>query len=42
MPADMFAEAYPALDDFRPHIDPAFSSSFWRRVGGSPDQGQMP
>ncbi len=42
MPPWMFADSFPALDEFKPHIDPAFSSSFWRRVTGSPDQGQMP
>ena len=42
MPPWMFEDSFPALDQFKPHIDPAFSSSFWRRVAGSPDQGQMP
>lgn len=27
-----FAAGYPLLDEFRRHVDPAFSSSFWRRV----------
>jgi FAD/FMN-containing dehydrogenase len=30
----MFAGSFPALRDFQQHIDPAFSSSFWRRVTG--------
>jgi len=28
----MFRAGQPRLDEFIPHIDPAFSSSFWRRV----------
>ncbi len=32
MSADMFRAGYPALDAFRAHVDPAFSSGFWRRV----------
>lgn len=28
----MFREGYPALDQFAAFVDPAFSSSFWRRV----------
>ena len=31
----MFAAGYPELARFRRSIDPAFSSSFWRRVAGS-------
>ena len=27
-----FERSYPRLEQFRKHIDPAFSSSFWRRV----------
>lgn len=27
-----FAAGYPQLDAFRPHIDPGFSSTFWRRM----------
>jgi len=27
-----FAAGYPRLADFERHVDPAFSSSFWRRV----------
>ncbi len=30
----LFASGYPRLDEFRRHLDPAFSSSFWRRVTG--------
>lgn len=32
MPPDMFERSFPRLADFVPHIDPRFSSSFWRRV----------
>lgn len=32
MPAAMFAASFPQLDAFSQQIDPAFSSSFWRRV----------
>jgi L-gulonolactone oxidase len=31
-PPAMFRDGYPALERFRPHVDPAFSSSFWRRM----------
>jgi len=31
----MFAAGYPRLDQFRRSLDPAFSSSFWRRVTGA-------
>lgn len=34
MSPEMFARSFPRLDEFRPFVDPAFSSSFWRRVGG--------
>ena len=34
MSADDFQHFYPAWDAFQEHIDPAFSSSFWRRVTG--------
>lgn len=34
MPADLFRAGFPNLDRFAPHIDPAFSSGFWRRVTG--------
>lgn len=29
-----FRQSFPRLDRFREFVDPAFSSSFWRRVGG--------
>ncbi len=32
MSAQMFKNSYPGTKDFTPHIDPQFSSSFWRRV----------
>jgi len=32
MSADAFQHYYPQWDEFQQHIDPAFSSSFWRRV----------
>lgn len=32
MPADMFRSGYGQLDRFAASVDPAFSSSFWRRV----------
>ncbi|EDY17262.1 FAD linked oxidase domain protein [Chthoniobacter flavus Ellin428] len=32
MPARVFQECYPRWEEFRQYIDPAFSSSFWRRV----------
>jgi FAD/FMN-containing dehydrogenase len=32
-PAGLFHSGYPNLDAFAKHIDPRFSSSFWRRVG---------
>ena len=32
MSADAFKSFYPELEQFRPYMDPAFSSSFWRRV----------
>lgn len=34
MSPEMFALSFPRLPAFRPHVDPAFSSSFWRRVQG--------
>jgi FAD/FMN-containing dehydrogenase len=34
MTRESFAAFYPRLDEFRRHVDPAFSSSFWRRVAG--------
>ena len=36
MPAAMFRDGYPAWREFSRHVDPAFSSSFWRRVAGNP------
>ena len=32
LPPAMFQAGYPALDQFRTHIDPGMSSSFWRRM----------
>ncbi len=32
MPAECFFQTYPNAEKFRAFIDPAFSSSFWRRV----------
>lgn len=32
MSGDSFRRAYPRFDEFSQHIDPRFSSSFWRRV----------
>jgi len=34
MSADMFAASFPRLAEFRDHLDPGFSSGFWRRVTG--------
>jgi hypothetical protein len=34
MSAESFARFFPRLDEFRAHVDPGFSSSFWRRVHG--------
>lgn len=34
MAAAAFAAGYPELERFRRSVDPGFSSSFWRRVGG--------
>ena len=33
MPAGLFQSGYPRWREFAAHIDPRFSSSFWRRVG---------
>lgn len=38
MSSEMFRQAYPGLEEFSKWIDPAFSSSFWRRVGGAASQ----
>jgi len=35
MTPSAFDTAYPAWRDFAPYVDPNFSSSFWRRTGGS-------
>jgi hypothetical protein len=32
MSAKTFARSFPRRDEFARHLDPAFSSSFWRRV----------
>lgn len=32
MSPEMFRHSYPEIDEFSQYIDPAFSSSFWRRV----------
>ena len=32
MPADMFRAGYPEWTSFAAHVDPRFSSNFWRRV----------
>ena len=32
MTAEGFRRFYPEVDEFLPHMDPAFSSGFWRRV----------
>jgi len=34
MSADTFHHSFPQLEQFKPYVDPAFSSSFWRRVNG--------
>ena len=34
MSGETFRRSFPRLAEFLPHIDPAFSSSFWRRVHG--------
>jgi hypothetical protein len=38
MSADLFRQAYPRLAEFSQYVDPAFSSSFWRRVNGPASQ----
>ena len=38
MSPEIFHKAYPGLDEFADYIDPAFSSSFWRRIAGG-DKG---
>lgn len=32
MPGSLFRSGYPRWQEFKPYIDPKFSSSFWRRV----------
>jgi hypothetical protein len=32
MSAAMFQQSFPRWQEFRAHVDPKFSSSFWRRV----------
>ncbi len=32
MPAQMFRDGYPELDQFAAHVDPKFQSDFWRRT----------
>ena len=32
IPKELFLKSFPQMDQFVNHIDPAFSSSFWRRV----------
>ena len=32
LPAALFRAGYSRLSEFAAHIDPAFSSSFWRRM----------
>ncbi len=39
MSPGLFRQAYPALDEFAKSIDPAFSSSFWRRVAVGQEEG---
>jgi hypothetical protein len=34
MSRETFALSFPRLEAFTRHVDPAFSSSFWRRVHG--------
>ncbi|MCP3917984.1 MAG: FAD-binding oxidoreductase [bacterium] len=35
LPAAMFRTSFPAWESFAQHVDPHFSSSFWRRVTGT-------
>jgi FAD/FMN-containing dehydrogenase len=32
----MFRASYPRFEEFRKYVDPALSSSFWRRIAGEP------
>lgn len=34
MPAELFTAGFPGLEAFKTHMDPKFSSAFWRRVQG--------
>ncbi len=34
LPAELFRLGYPELERFSTHLDPGFSSSFWRRIQG--------
>ncbi len=40
IPARKFQQGYPAWKEFLPHVDPAFSSSFWRRVSAVSETGK--
>ncbi len=35
MPAETFRASFPQVEAFLPHVDPRFSSDFWRRVAPS-------
>ena len=35
----MFRQSFPRWEEFASYVDPAFSSSFWRRVGGEGRKG---
>ncbi|MEC4590446.1 MULTISPECIES: FAD-binding oxidoreductase [Nitrospirillum] len=41
MPAGLFAAGYPAVADFKRHIDPAFMSDFWRRMEQAPTKSEQ-
>jgi hypothetical protein len=42
MPAALFRSGYPQLDTFSRYLDPAFSSSFWRRVDPASPTNRTP
>ena len=42
MSASTFAAGQPGLERFRASVDPAFSSSFWRRAGGDVARAEPP
>jgi FAD/FMN-containing dehydrogenase len=42
MSSESFAAYFPKLERFKPYVDPAFSSSFWRRVTGAPSEQLSP